>query len=375
MKTYIDILEAMISSFISRQEKVTYFGKDSVIRAILSAIAGVIAELYADVFKIKRNMQPSLAIGADLDILASNSGLVRKEATKSSVVLVFNSTSLVSSIPIGTQVKGISGDAIYETKEVVTFGNNSFLSKPILSSLLGDSVIAESLQTGSKTKVIAREIKELVTPIAGISVINLAPSDGGEDAESDELLRERIIGQINLLAQGTQPFYDQLAKTANIDVLRSISIFDPQSGGTKIYVTKRNYGQFLPSELITMGDYIYKNQRALLPIKVENIEYLGVEIGFTIKGFTRTLNDIYSDTAIKFAEYLDAKTASYGFIIKYQEILKLALEVEGIGKIDLGTMTINGTMTDIFCGSYQLPKFSKLTINYISENVTVSNLL
>ena len=363
MKNNQEILNDLSTDFISSQDEVNYIGKSSVIRAIFWAVANVLVEVWNDVFQTKRKIQVDTAIGSDLDYIAERFNLTRGTATKSSVVLLFNGTS-GTVIPIGTQVKNPTSGIIYETKSQLILGtNNSSILRPIMTNQLGDIVIAESIDTGNKTKVSPSELTELVSTIENVTVTNLVPSIGGEETESDEALRDRIKTYPETFSQGTQRFYQSLAKKYDTNILKCNAKYDTLTGGVIIYLVKTNLGTFTQQELTELEVNIYDEQRALNPVKCVNATMRAIDVKFN---YTRDANIeqtvIFRDLATQLSELINPLTVDFAGKLYYTDILETALRVNGILTIDLSTFKVNNNTLDIVCGNTELPRLASITI-------------
>lgn len=94
---------------------------------------------------------------------------------------------------------------------------------------------------------ISGAIKTIVDTIAGVdSVINIKPTDGGDDDESDDAYRERIRMSGGQFAAGTRAQYTALAKSANTSI-SDIEIDDSAERGTVKIIVLCAGGE-IPSE-------------------------------------------------------------------------------------------------------------------------------
>ncbi|HEX2868745.1 MAG TPA: baseplate J/gp47 family protein [Ignavibacteriales bacterium] len=361
MKTAKEILQDLTADFISLQDKVKFFGKDGAARAILSAAANTTSELWNDLTQAIRGLYPETSQGAKLDNTGGRRGLVRKTATKASAVLLFNGPE-GTVIPEGTKVKSVISGVSYLTKQAVTLGTaNPDLQRPVNSNVLGDVVIAESELEGSKTKVNAQELKQFETPIDGVTVTNLFPSEGGEDTETDEQFRQRIFLQADILSQGTQAFYEALAKKADGAVLRSLARYNPLTGGIDITVVKDNGGTFSAGELTAIQEYIYPRQKAMQPIKALNVTYKTAEVEAEAL-YSGDIEPIFTDIASRMAEIFNFRLMSFGSRVKFSDVLKVFLDTKTLEIPDITKIKLNGGAGDIQAGSLELIKIISLKI-------------
>jgi uncharacterized phage protein gp47/JayE len=373
IKTPGNILKDLIANVISNQDKISYFGKDGVVRAILNAIAIEISELWNDLYQTIRSIFVDTSSGTKLDELAARNGLTRLGATKSSVVLIFNGPDAVV-IPINTIVKSNITGQQYQTMQSVVLGSfNPNIQRPIWNNSIGDAVIAESLDTGSKTQVGIEEMTQLLTPVTGVTVSNIIPSIGGLDAETDEQLRYRIKNRITLLNQGTQLFYETLCKEVEPTVFNAWAVFNPLSLGTKIYLIKNSFAQYSQLELDAIANSVYENQRALSPVMCLNAEVKSIEVTFTyIRNENITQATIFSSIAQKIAELVEANS-DFGAVIKYQDILNIVIDTDGVDELKINTMLVNNTQANIVCGSIEVPRFTYMKLNDGTETEIIIN--
>ena len=372
MKTPRQILKDLIADFISSQDEVTYVGKASIIRALFNAMSYVVYELWNDIIQLRRSVFPQLAMSTDLDNIAERYGITRRGATKSSVLLLFNGTA-GTVIPAGTKVKSYLTGTEYETLSDLTLGNkNPDIVRPINSNYLGDVVFAESITTGQSTKVLAKELTVLSNTISGVdSVTNIIPSEGGEDVETDEQLRQRILDYVNILAQGTKDFYQALAVNSNSSVLKSNVIYNSKNLGLDIYLLKNTGGIFTGNELDSIASDIYSNQRAMNKITCYNPIFKGIEINLTYKRDSNyTAEIMFRNIAEAIAGVINIYTNDFGSTVKYWDILQAVANVEGVLSIDTTKFFVNNGTKDISCSNNEFPKFSGLTANDTLTTIT-----
>lgn len=367
MKTAREILKDLIADMIAAQSHVTYFGKDGVVRAMFHAVANTMSDIWNDLYQTKRQIFVDTSEGADLVSLGSRRGITKKAATKSSVVLVFNGPE-GTIIQKDTVVKSAITQVQYKTKNGITLGtNNTSLERPVLSQSLADIVTAESVNAGGSSEVGVRELTQLETPIADVTVTNLTPSVRGLDAETDDEYRGRIKDYVGLLNQGTQLFYEILAKEAESTVLKAKAVYDPLKAGTKIYLIKNSLASYTAGELTTIAALIYAEQRACSPVTCANITYKAIEVTFSYeRDSDYTQNSIFSSIAQTISDYVVARF-DLAAKLEYQDILNIIIDTPGVEKLLLDTLLVNGKKKDVICGSLEVPKFSLLTINDGSE--------
>jgi len=374
MKTPNEILKDLSADFIAGQSKVTFLGLESVARGILSAVKNVLFELWNDLFQQKRKMFLDTSQGSDLVALGAKLGLTINGASKSSNILLFNGptgTVIVS----GTAVKSIiSGEQVVTTEEII-LGKSNLLVGDVISNSIGNAVLAESSNTGKNTKVGVNELTQLVVPISGVTVTNLVPSVGGEDAESDEVFRERIKNYIKVLNQGTKGFYSALAKTAESSINKVLVKSDPVNMGVKLYLLKNSFAQYTNTELLAIAASVYDNQRACSNVKCLNVSIKSISVVFDYEGDGTTSQDTaFSLAASGIANYIESKV-DFAATIIYNDILNIILDTTGIKKLDLRSLLVNNYQADILCTEIEVPRFTYFKItDTTTALVTIKDL-
>lgn len=360
IKTKAQILQEMISDVIAGTDKITYFGKDGVARGILNAVSNILVEVWTDILQTKRGLHVTTAAGADLDLLAKRWGLTRLGARKSSVVLLFNGPA-ATVIPANTIiVSSINSSIQYQLLKAITLGTaNPDLQRPVNAESIGDIVLAESLTTGSNTKVSSQELTRLLVPVTDVTVTNIAPSQGGADAESDGELRTRILSQVDLYAQGTQAFYEAVAKDADTTVLHSTAAKN-ENNGIDIYLVKNSLMNYTQNELDIITATVYERQRAFQIVTCKNAVKKSIEISgvFFLKlGYTQTV--VFSNVVSKVADYISS-IFNYSVEVNYNNLIAETLKADGVAGLDLSKFSLNGAQVNVQCLFNEVPVFTYL---------------
>ncbi|WP_099204666.1 baseplate J/gp47 family protein [Scatolibacter rhodanostii] len=203
--TYHEILQRMQEKYEEESGSKADEAADIGIR--LKVLAGEIHKLSNEIFWLRRQAFPQTALGRELDYHAKQRGLARYTAKKAMGVLTFSRTTTLAydvMIPLGT-ICATSGDLSqeYETVEAVVLkaGQLSILAK------------AQAVQGGKLGNAAIGSINTLVTPPVGIEkVSNAQIFSGGEEEESDEMLRVRLMQAYSVLSNGTNgEFYRRSA--------------------------------------------------------------------------------------------------------------------------------------------------------------------
>lgn len=193
----------------------------------IRVLAGEIYSIQNAVDWLKRQSFAQTATGEQLEMLAAERGLSRKKAVAATGTLTFGVSSALwfsATIPAGT-VCSTSGSAPvrYVTTEAVTLPQGS----------LKVDAPAKAETAGSMGNMPMGTVTVLVTPPSSIqTVVNAAAFTGGEDNESDDFLRARLLACYAEPPNGCNAsWYRQAAlQTDGVDSVRVVP--RPNGAGT-----------------------------------------------------------------------------------------------------------------------------------------------
>lgn len=231
--SYESILERMQQSF---QDLAGFHPDDaSDIGIRMKVLAGEVFSLYHAFHWLKNQVFPQTAHDDCLALHAQQRGLSRKPALAASGSLSFSRKNPLAydlTIPSGTIAS--------------TGGENALrfaTSQPAVlkAGYTSVSVPAAALAPGADSNAALGTVCVLVTPPPGIeAVTNAAPFSGGTDAESDDLLRARLLQSYAQISNGTNPeFYRSFA--LQFDGIQSAGVVPQEDGaGTlSLYLATR----------------------------------------------------------------------------------------------------------------------------------------
>lgn len=141
-----------------------------------------------------------------LDDQAESRGLERLAATQADGTATFTG-AIATGIPTGTgvEVEPVDPDAdpiSFTTTAPAVVGGAGTVDVPVTAIL-----------PGSDGNVGVGAISIISTPVTGlVSVTNADPTTGGTDVETDEQLRDRVIGSFTAATPGNQLYYQQIAE-------------------------------------------------------------------------------------------------------------------------------------------------------------------
>jgi uncharacterized phage protein gp47/JayE len=180
----------------------------SVLRAILEANASVALWIQWLIVQVLAQTRAATSNGPDLDSWVADFSVTRLPAQASATTVVFSriTTGLLTSIPVGTQVKTADGT---QTFAVLADPTNAAYSATTASYTVAAAVASialpvQAVTPGSAGNVQAGLITMLASAIPGIdAVTNPNQAQGGMDAESDTALRARFANFIDSRSRAT----------------------------------------------------------------------------------------------------------------------------------------------------------------------------
>ncbi len=265
--------EALVERMEKRYEELAGFppryASDTDIR--IRVLAGEIFSCMAAVEWLKKQRNPYTAEGTELESLARQRGVFRKEAIKARGKLRF-SVILPSwytiTIPAGT-VCSLDGD---ESARYVTLKEAKLLHEET-----SVDVEAEAELPGENGNAAANTIRDFITVPSGIDgVTNPEAFSGGEDAESDESLRKRLLQVMEYPPEGGNLSYYRDAVMQHSQV-RSVSIAVGDDGEINIYADSRG-NSFDEGVLETIREDLETKREIGVKITVEAAERVTIPI-------------------------------------------------------------------------------------------------
>lgn len=185
--SYADILDNLTEQYKSIYGQTVYLGNDSADFQWISVLSLMASDVMKGIQLAVTNRAPNFAIGAALDSLVKNNGLVRKLATNSIVSLLVTGTpGAVINNGVATDVNGNKWDL----PAIVTIGAG------------GSVTVTATCETAGAINALAGQVNAIATPVAGwTSVTNPNPAVVGQPIETDAQLRERQALSVELPSQ------------------------------------------------------------------------------------------------------------------------------------------------------------------------------
>ena len=252
--------------------------------AIISPISSVILDVYKYIDDLFNKNNINNASGEDLDNIALSYGIKRRVGSKATGTVRFYAriqpnSNIVITIPAGVNVYGfdennqkISFVTLYTGSISYSSNIEDDINNPFYGYQYYETIV-EAEEEGSKGNVIKGFIN--YTDFASVEgVTNIEDFSNGEDQESDEQFRERIVKYI-YGNYGTIIGYEHFAyERTNVYDVKVITPNDP------IFKRKESIGSLdivvIPSKIINTETVTYiNNNKAVIPYKpIKDINFI-----------------------------------------------------------------------------------------------------
>lgn len=300
METYDEIYGRMKNAY--EHETGDSFNEVSDIAIRLKVLAGEIFKLQTNLEWWKRQMFAVSASGECLDKLASQRGIERKKAMKSTGEITFNISQPCSHDII------IPKGCVVATADLVLIRFVTTEDEEISAGNTLVSVYAEAEQAGSNGNIgLGCAVVPVSVPTEIETVTNREKFTGGCDAETDDELRKRIRDTYINTSNGTNAaYYEQLALTVD-GVAKASAVGKVRGVGTvNVYVTGADAS--LGTNVVAKVQSLLEKQRELnVDVIVSNAQRTACNMSVVAYA-----EDGYSSNEVKellknaFAEYVNS---------------------------------------------------------------------
>lgn len=270
---------------------------------------------------------------------AEEHGIIRQEATNSSVILT---------------ITGQAGTTVQEGSLFSTNDGKNFLtveSKKIEDDGTVD-IKAQSQDVGTNCNVDAETITKIPVSIYGVSAVtNKSPAYDGFDEETDEELLERLLFKVRQPAtSGNKNHY--VIWATNVEGVGGVKVLPLWNGNGTVKVIITDAKNEIASEdlIAKVQNYIDEQRSIGATITVVSPKPLNIDISLkvtkgsgNIDGIKNAVNDFFKTTAFN-SEY-----------VSYAQVGKVILEKTATGVQDYSDLTLNNKAENIALTDEQLP--------------------
>lgn len=364
-----ELKQIFVETLLNQTNLVTKVSEGSVLNGIAFGAAKLAQKVLKDVAVIETHLFPDSAFGSYLDTMADLRGVAPRMAAIGSSTYV-----RVAGAPGTTYIPGIhtfTGQGVdFAVQQMVTIPQEGF-----------SYVKLASIPNGSFTNVNPLTINKVAPIPSGHEYcINEYMATGGRDAEDDEMFRERIKEEINVLARGTLQYIEQVLRKANPNVLRVYNYGLDNVGDLCLGVGSVNGANFTPSEL---GDFLLKadqwlNMNEFKPngllnygIKFVNVTYFPIDVSCRVDiepGFST--DEIRKQAQINLSKLIDHRFWKDGDFIDNMDLVNAVKAVTGVRRV-IDNMFFPNTYVDVPRG--QLPRFRGFVMMNI-QGIVLENI-
>lgn len=305
----------------------------------LSANAKEFEKAYAEMALIIEASFPQTSWGDWLTKKAEEHGIIRQEATNSSVILTITGQAGVA----------VSEGALFSTNDGKNF--ITVETKKIESTGTVD-IKAQSQDVGTSCNVDAETITKIPMSIYGVSAVtNKNSAYDGFDEETDEELLERLLFKVRQPAtSGNKNHY--VIWATNVEGVGGVKVLPLWNGNGTVKVIITDAKNEIASEdlIAKVQNYIDEQRPIGATITVVSPKSLNIDISLkvtkgsgNIDGIKNAVNDFFKTTAFN-SEY-----------VSYAQVGKVILEKTATGVQDYSDLTLNNKAENIALTDEQLP--------------------
>ena len=282
---------------------------------------------------------PQTSWGDWLTKKAEEHGIIRQEATNSSVILTITGQAGVA----------VSEGALFSTNDGKNF--ITVETKKIESTGTVD-IKAQSQDVGTSCNVDAETITKIPMSIYGVSAVtNKNSAYDGFDEETDEELLERLLFKVRQPAtSGNKNHY--IIWATNVEGVGGVKVLPLWNGNGTVKVIITNAENEIATEdlIAKVQNYIDEQRPIGATVTVVSPKPLNIDIGLKVtKGsgnpneIKNVVNDFFKTTAFE-REY-----------VSYAQVGKVILEKTATGVQDYSDLTLNNKAENIALTDEQLP--------------------
>ncbi len=225
--TFTVITNRLITYLQANTTRITDYNKGSIIRTVLEAVALEFDKQYFQIENVQKASYINTAVGEDLDIKASDYGLLRVPAVAAQGVI---RVSRVTPAPVG----GISipAGSVWTTIPQFSAYDAIRFSNPVAAVIAeGDTFVdinIVAVTTGVAGNVPTGAIVVNASNVPDVdAVINSAPTANGDDQESDTELRQRLSLKLKGNNAGSEDSYKSILLANTTAIVSSVSVVGP----------------------------------------------------------------------------------------------------------------------------------------------------
>ncbi len=323
---------------------------------VIAAAAVELSECYHSLDALLPAFYVDETSGPYIDRQAGIIGIVRKQGTRASCLVIFGGSS-GAVVPAGAVYYTASGLAFY-LEDAVHIQEGT-----------GEGTLLAA-ETGSQYNIAAGEITSALRNYTGITSFDSGPAEGGTDPETDEALLDRYLERMRRPPTSGNPWHYQMwaLETEGIGAARIISKWDGP-GTVKVILADQELRPASNLAVEACAAHIQQERPVGPAVTVEAARVLEIILeaeavldGSVSPGSVHTALEtaarayFYDIASTAFRGCLDLQFDSLedgNYQILYNRLAYLLLSIPGV--TDYRTLTINGTTENLTVPADTLP--------------------
>ena len=325
--------QLFLELLLNKTNRVSDISDNSVLSGTAFGVAKVAQKALKDIAIVEAKLFPDTATGNNLDRIADLYGVTARR----------------SAIGSSTYLRIIAASGTTYTQGVHTFNGNDGivfeLEENITVGLLGYAYVkVRSVDTGTKANVDAASIFNVTpAPVGHVAVTNEYIATGGIDNETDEVFRERIKNNLNILSIGTIEYFNQLFQNIDSRVLRTLNLGTNELGNRELAIVTQNGVDLTSSEIETLLSNTTRffpitdlNRFGdLIGINMVNVTYysVGGAIGIDFRvqiADNADVDVVRRNIQINLSNYLDFRFWQPNQLVEWDQLLRIVQDTEGV---------------------------------------------
>lgn len=355
ISTIVELKKVFLEILFSKTDKVSKVSSTSNTNAIAYANAKISQKALKDIAILESQLFPEYATGDTLLLVAQRYGIFARlgQCGSSVFIYLYGTPGTIYNAAVNTFI----------STEGITYKLDNNVTIPECKYIY---VKASSIEIGESTNSSALSIVTCLLPPTGhIFCTNTFSATGGRNEESDEELLHRIQNVHNIFAIKTLDYLTQIALRGGYNILKFVHL-GISHGKTRLGVVTQNASSLSDIDLNGLLVYLQPyfsladiaseiNSKVIL----ENVYYTPIDIDMKLEFLSDlyTIDEIYSNLQRKLVDYIDFRYWDNDVEVKWDEVLNLVRNTEGVTYVPYADFKINGGANNIKLSEKIFPKF------------------
>lgn len=327
-----ELKQIFVETLLNNTDKVTKVSEGSVLNGVAYGVAKLAQKVLKDVAVIESHLFPDSAYGSYLDTIADLRGVApRFGALPSTTFVRVVGTPGTTYTPFTHVFTGQGFD--FNVQQTVVIPAEGYAYVKLVSIAAGSNANVDPLSISSVTPI----------PVGHDYSINEYSATGGQDEEDDDLFRQRIKEEINVLARGTIQYLEQVLRKYNNNVLRVFNHGLDQVGELNIGIATVNGADLTVVEL---ADLLLKAEQWLTMnefkpdglynygVKFVNSVYFPIDISCRVDiDPSFSSDEVRKQAHVNLSKLIDHRFWEPGDVIEWIDLVNAIKAVPGITRV------------------------------------------